>query len=82
MGTWTPTDIIELARLILEFVLLVAGVIGIFTTKANVSGMRKDMDGRFSQLLDLVGRLSGAPERRSSVDRRVSNHDTPHDEPR
>ena len=64
MGNWAPADIIELARLGVEALFIIVTLIGVFTTKASVSGMRKDVDGRFSQLLDLIARLSGAPERR------------------
>lgn len=35
------------------------------TTRGEVAGVRKETDGRFSQLIDLIGRLSGAPERRA-----------------
>jgi len=75
MDAWTPADIIELARLLLEALFILVGLIGIFTTKANVKGMRKDVDGRFSQMLDLVGRLSGAPDQRNVGNPRASDRE-------
>lgn len=75
MGTWTPAEIIEMARLVIEALVILIGLIGIFTTKASVRGMRKDVDGRFSQLLDLVARLSGAPEQRSAGHPRAADRE-------
>lgn len=35
-------------------------------TDAKVDAVNTNMDGRFSQLLDLIGRLAGTPDRRST----------------
>lgn len=75
MGEWTPAEVIELARLGIEALFIVVGLIGIFTTKRDVKGMRKDVDGRFSQLLDLVARLSGVPEQRNAGHPRASERE-------
>lgn len=73
MGTWTPGDVAAMATALTQIVLAIAALRAIVTTKAEVSSVRKDVDGRFSQLLDLIGRLSNAPDRRASDDRRSSN---------
>lgn len=75
MGSWTPAEIIEITRLGIEGFAVLVGLIGIFTTKAHVKGMRKDVDGRFSQMMDLIGRLSGAPERRNAGQPRAADRD-------
>lgn len=75
MGTWTPAEIIEISRLAIEGLFVLVGLIGIFTTKAHVKGMRKDVDGRFSQMMDLIGRLSGAPEQRNAGHPRAADRE-------
>ena len=75
MTGWTPADVLELVRLGIELIVFIVGLVGIFWTKADVKGMRKDVDGRFSELLGLVGRLAGAPERRSPGERRATDAD-------
>jgi len=57
---WTPADIIEAGKLLIQIVEFVAVVVGIVFVK----GLRRDVDGRMSQLIDLLGRLSGSPNRR------------------
>jgi len=60
MGAWTPGDVIEAGKLLLqfcEFVLIIMVLVGF-------RGLRKEVDGRLSQLIDLVARLSGFPNRR------------------
>jgi hypothetical protein len=75
MGDWTPAEIIEMGRLVIEGLFVLVGLIGIFTTKSHVKGMRKDVDGRFSQMMDLIARLSGAPEQRSAGNPRAADRE-------
>jgi len=57
---WTPSDIIEAGKLLMQIIEFLAVVVGIVFLK----GLRKDVDGRMSQLIDLLARLSGSPNRR------------------
>jgi len=57
---WTPGDYIEAGKLALQGLEFVATV-AVFVFMLF---MKRDLDGRFSQLIDLVGRFSGVPNRR------------------
>lgn len=52
---WTPQDLIALATLTFQALLAFA-----------VFVLKREVNGRFSQMIDLIGRLGGAPDRRAS----------------
>lgn len=57
---WTPRDLLAAGDLLVRAVEFIATLLlFIFVVL-----MRKDVNGRFSQLIDLISRLSGAPNQR------------------
>lgn len=59
-GAWTPADVIAAGRLALESVHFLSTAVLIVI----VIFMNKNLNGRMSQIIDLVGRFSGKPDQR------------------
>lgn len=57
MTGWTPADVIAAGREVREWLQFT----GIIVVVITMMFMRKDMNGRFSQIIDLMGRVVGAP---------------------
>lgn len=57
---WTPTDTIALGRLGFDLLQFLGTAILIVI----VLFMNKNLNGRMGQIIDIIGRLSGAPDRR------------------
>jgi len=57
IAEWHPADVLAAVTLVSQVAFGLVLIIAMFTTK-------KMVDGRMSQLIDLIGRLSGVPDRR------------------
>lgn len=68
LSQWRPADYQAVIQLGLQCLGILVVAVGFFST-------RKMVNGRMSQLIDLVGRLAGAPERRNAPggDRRTAD---------
>lgn len=66
MSSWTPAEISDLAATLVQLVVAITALVAIFMTRGDVKRVGKDVDGRFSQLLEVIKTLSG-PDRRAPV---------------
>lgn len=74
MNGWTPAEVIAAGRLALDGLQLTGTAVIIVI----VIFMNKNLNGRMSQIIDLVGRFSGKPDSRThdepvEVERRSKN---------
>lgn len=60
MTGWDPADLIAAGRLALDGIQL----LGTVALLVIVIFMNKNLNGRMSQIIDIIGRLSGAGDRR------------------
>lgn len=61
MNSWTPAEVIDAARLAIDGLHMTGTIVLIVI----VLFMNKNLNGRMSQIIDLVGRFSGKPDART-----------------
>lgn len=61
MNEWKPADLIAAGRLALDGLQLTGTIVLIVI----VIFVNKNLNGRMSQIIDLVGRFSGVPDKRT-----------------
>lgn len=67
MDAWTPADMLEAGKLLMQF----AQFVGTIFIVAFMLFMKKDLDGRASQIIDLVRAVVGAPPDKRTKDEPV-----------